>query len=108
MGTLLDLLKGKVPTQRVEGELVDLEIVGESAYQDHIRQVSRRAGGGDFEILLRPEPRNPHDANAVAVLADGSRWVSAPEDGSRLAAIDPGSQRERIHRGRGRKCVRWT
>ena len=33
MGTLLDLLKGKVPTQRVEGELVDLEIVGESAYQ---------------------------------------------------------------------------
>ncbi len=71
MGRLLDLFKGTSPTRRVEGKMVDLEIVGESAYQEHIRRVSDRARGGEFEILLRPEPRNPYDRNAVAVLADG-------------------------------------
>lgn len=71
MGKLLDLFKSNIPTQRVEGRMVDLEIVGESAYQDHIGKVNGRAGGGDFEIVLRPEPRNPYDANAVVVLADG-------------------------------------
>jgi hypothetical protein len=71
VGKLLDLFKGKAPMQCVEGKMIDLEIVGESAYQDHIRQVNGRAGGGDFEIVLQPEPRNPHDANAVAVVADG-------------------------------------
>jgi hypothetical protein len=68
---LLDLFKGRPRRNASRAKMVDLEIVGESAYQDHIRQVNGRAGGGDFEILLRPEPRNPHDANAVAVLADG-------------------------------------
>jgi hypothetical protein len=62
---------GPLTASIYEGKMVDLEIVGEAAYQDHIRQLNRRAGGGDLEILLRPEPRNPHDPNAVAVLADG-------------------------------------
>ncbi|WP_175484307.1 HIRAN domain-containing protein [Modestobacter sp. DSM 44400] len=51
--------------------MVDLSIVGEAAYQDYIRLVNRRAHGGEFEIVLRPEPNNQYDANAVAVLVDG-------------------------------------
>jgi hypothetical protein len=74
VGKFLDLLKAKSPDstqRRVEGEPVNIEIVGELAYQEHIRRVSRAADSGEFEIVLRPEPRNPHDRNAVAVLAEG-------------------------------------
>jgi hypothetical protein len=75
VGKLLDLLKGRSPAspplRRAEGTMVDLTIVGESFHQAYIRQVDRRARGGEFEIVLRAEPNNPYDRNAVAVLVDG-------------------------------------
>lgn len=74
MGKLLDLFEGRASgreQRRVDGEMLSIDIVGEAAYQDHIRQVDKTAQGGEFDIVLHPEPRNPHDRNAVAVLADG-------------------------------------
>jgi hypothetical protein len=75
VGKLLDLFKGRSPAgppvRRAGGTMVDLTIVGESFHQNYIRQVNRRARGGEFEIVLRAEPNNPHDRNAVAVLVDG-------------------------------------
>jgi hypothetical protein len=71
MGMLRALFAGKsqvMPPRRLEGELVDVEIVGESGYQDYLRQLRRRRG--DLEIVLRPEPTNPYDPNAVVVLID--------------------------------------
>jgi hypothetical protein len=76
MGKLLDLFRG-VPTQRrverlVTGRLVDVEIVGESFHQPHIRQVAKRERGGEFEITLIAEPQNKFDPNAVVVMAHGA------------------------------------
>jgi hypothetical protein len=74
MGKLLDLFK--VPAQRngfrrAQGVLVDISIVGESFHEATIRQVHRRYADGEFEIVLRPDPGNPYDRNAVAVHVDG-------------------------------------
>lgn len=51
------------------------EVVGEAYRNDSIRTLfpSRRLSGGhdlDKTARLVPEPRNPHDANAVAVVVD--------------------------------------
>ena len=51
------------------------EVVGEAYRSDSIRTLfpSRRLSGGhdlDKTARLVPEPRNPHDANAVAVVVD--------------------------------------
>ena len=51
------------------------EVVGEAYRRDSIRTLfpSRRLSGGhdlDKTARLVPEPRNPHDANAVAVVVD--------------------------------------
>ena len=78
MGKLLDrLIKSAVPAPRTEpafrpapGQEVPIRIVGEASYQPHIIQISRRHRG-HFGILLRPEPSNRYDRNAVAVLVDG-------------------------------------
>jgi hypothetical protein len=53
--------------RRLEGDLVDIEIVGESGYQDYLRTLRRRR---ELEIVLRPDPTNAHDRNAVVVLID--------------------------------------
>jgi hypothetical protein len=78
MGKLLDLIRGPVaqraPSRRtVTGVLVDIEIVGESYYEAHIRAVAGRASGGEFEIVLQAEPDNPYDGNAVGVYAYGGK-----------------------------------
>jgi hypothetical protein len=77
MGKLLSFIKSAAPAQRqparkIQGQMVDVEIVGESFHQDYIRRIARRVGGGEFEIILRPEPSNPYDKNAIAVLVDGA------------------------------------
>jgi hypothetical protein len=75
MGKLLDLMRGAVPQQRqarsVTGTLAKITIVGEDSYQPHIRRVARAANGGAVQIVLDPQPGNPHDRNAVAVRVDG-------------------------------------
>lgn len=76
MGKLLNLFRS-VPAQRepalgrVTGPMIDIEIVGESFHEDYIRALRRRYGQGDFEIVLVPEPENPHDHKAVAIYVDG-------------------------------------
>ncbi len=45
MGVLRSLFSGATSEQRprrAKGIMVDVEIVGESGYQDHLRQLSRR------------------------------------------------------------------
>ncbi len=72
MGVLRSLFSGATREQRprcAQGLMVDVEIVGESGYQDHLRQLSRRRG--DLEMVLRPDPTNPYDSNAVVVLIEG-------------------------------------
>ena len=55
----------------------DLEVVGESHYQDALWRV---AGGrtaervrADVQVVLLAEPDNPYDPNAIAVLIDGAK-----------------------------------
>jgi hypothetical protein len=71
MGKLLDLFRSvpaqPQPVRRISGQMVDLEIVGESFHQDYIRQARRRYRDDEFEIVLVAEPTNPHDSKAVAV-----------------------------------------
>lgn len=75
MGKLLDLFRSvpaqRQPVRRISGQMVDVEIVGESFHQDYIRQVRRRYRDDEFEIVLVAEPTNPYDDNAVAVHVDG-------------------------------------
>ncbi len=54
-----------------------LEVVGESHYQETLRQAQRRARrtptGLVIDVVMRPEPTNPYDAAAVRVMsADGA------------------------------------
>jgi hypothetical protein len=53
----------------------DLEVVGESFYQNALWQLSGGAVGDkircDTVAVLVPEPTNPHDPNAIAVHIDG-------------------------------------
>jgi HIRAN domain len=50
-----------------QGFSVEIEIVGESFYQDHIRALAKIVGNGRFPIRLIAEPANKYDKNAVAV-----------------------------------------
>lgn len=53
------------------------EIVGESHYQAALTKIvgGRSRAGHDHQCvaLLVPEPKNPHDRNAVGVLIDGMK-----------------------------------
>ena len=54
----------------------DLEVVGESAYQDVLWIICGGRKGDQIRCptvaVLVPEPTNPYDANAISVLIDGS------------------------------------
>lgn len=57
-----------------------VEVVGESHYQETLQQLSLlfETIGRDernFTVKLVPEPSNPHDANAVAVVTEGDAKV---------------------------------
>lgn len=47
-----------------------VEVVGESNYQDNIRQIPSNMRE-NFWVQLSPEPTNPHDKKAIAVLYNG-------------------------------------
>jgi hypothetical protein len=53
----------------------ELEVVGESHYQGALERAAggRAPGGVDFEVVatLVPEPKNPHDRNAIAIQVNG-------------------------------------
>ncbi len=73
MGKLRELFTGArtaPPKQstKAKGQMVDVEVVGEAGYQEHLRRLSRRR---DLEMVLRPDPTNPYDPNAVVVLIEG-------------------------------------
>ena len=51
------------------GQLVDINIVGESFRPANITAVAKAAVGKRFEIYLVAEPTNQHDKNAIAVYA---------------------------------------
>lgn len=77
MGKLLNMLRGAVPAPRTEpqwrpapGAEVPIKIVGEASYQPHIATVSKRHGG-ELQLVLRADPGNQYDPNAVVVLVDG-------------------------------------
>ena len=58
------------------------DVVGESFYQKGISSIcgghSREGHKLEIVAVLRPEPANPHDANAVAVLIDGKQVGHLP------------------------------
>ena len=58
-------------SRRATGPMIELEIVGESFHQDHIRALRRRYRDRDFEIVLVAEPENPDDRTAVTIYVDG-------------------------------------
>lgn len=73
----------------------DYEVVGESHYRDHLLRVIAahpiKDAVDDGEIgvvaLLRREPTNPHDANAVEVIVEGGRVGYIPgRDAARVGA----------------------
>ncbi len=73
MGMLRQLLTGSKPAQprpliEAQGEMVDVDVVGEAAYQDALRSLKRRR---NLKMVLRPDPTNPYDVNAVKVLIEG-------------------------------------
>jgi hypothetical protein len=53
----------------------DVAIVGTSHRQDVLRRIAgdalKRREHVAFTALIVPEPENPHDSNAIAVVADG-------------------------------------
>lgn len=49
-----------------------LDAVGEASYQDALAIVLQQQGR-EFTAILLPEPANPYDPNAVAVLVDASK-----------------------------------
>lgn len=53
--------------------MVDIEIVGESHCAEHVQAIQGLYGEREFEIVLRADPHNPYDANAVAVLVHDER-----------------------------------
>ena len=61
-----------------------LDVVGESFYQDNLKQIQAESGDSWLSGVLMPEPMNPHDTNAVSLLV----IVPDPEDG--LGAIQVG------------------
>lgn len=65
----------RVPAVLLGGD-DDLEVVGESFYQDALWALSGASPGGDrtrVEIIavLVPEPTNPHDSNAIGIHIEG-------------------------------------
>jgi hypothetical protein len=64
--------------RQCEGSGFDVEVVGEASYQETLRRLARATGKPtqrfEVAVYLRPEPKNKHDPNAVAVVAlDGSQ-----------------------------------
>ena len=53
----------------------DLEVVGESQYQDALgeRPAAARPSASEVQAVLLPEPDNPYDPNAITVLIDGAK-----------------------------------
>ncbi len=57
---------------RAGGEF-DIDVVGESHYQDNLEIVASESGRGwddDLQAWVVPEPDNPHDKNACAIYID--------------------------------------
>jgi hypothetical protein len=67
-----DIGSGLVATVSVTtGHHGFVQVVGESHYQDELRTLVARLGSdGIFTARLVPEPNNPHDTKAVAVVID--------------------------------------
>ena len=55
-------------SQKSAGRRSYTEVVGESFYQPALKRLLKNEGR-EFTATVRPEPENPHDVNAVAVLA---------------------------------------
>jgi hypothetical protein len=73
MATMVDLMH--LPEWRDDGGRTD--VVGESRYQSELREICRvRSPDASWLrviALLRPEPHNPYDSNAVAVFIGSHR-----------------------------------
>jgi len=61
-----------------------LDVVGESFYQDNLKDLHKVHKDGWMYGFLMPEPLNPHDSNAVSVL------VIADEEDGKLGAVQVG------------------
>lgn len=63
----------------------DVEVAGETYYQDSIKALFHAIGDDSGGVLnrtavLHPEPNNPHDRNAVAVVIDGFQVGHIPAE----------------------------
>lgn len=77
--------RGQERRARVGTTLFDIEAVGESYRREAVSRLFRSWGlpeGGVkiCEAVLEPEPRNPHDPNAVKVVIDGLHVAYVPSD----------------------------
>lgn len=72
------------PAEFARGRGWTIPVVGESHYQSEIGGQYRANGGTEHDLkvtaVLMPEPSNPHDANAVAVLVGGQTVGYLPRD----------------------------
>lgn len=62
----------------------DQPVVGTSHHQDTLARAADTHGRRKFLAMLKPEPDNPHDANAVAVIIDGHMAGHLPRDDAAL------------------------
>lgn len=74
------LFRKKQQMRPASGPLVDIVIVGEASYQPRIATIRTATNEGEFAIELVPEPQNPYDKHAVAVIAGGGVVGYLPRD----------------------------
>ena len=74
------LFRRKNQVRTAVGPLVDIVIVGEASYQPRIAAIRSATNDGEFTIQLVPEPANPYDTHAVAVVAGGGIVGYLPRD----------------------------
>lgn len=80
--------------RKITGEgYFDFDIVGEQSYQGVLGQIAgpKTEDGVEFvcEAVVKPEPENPHDSNAVAVYIRGQKvgYLSRTEAKAWVAAL---------------------
>ena len=94
----------------------DMECVGEANYQAALKATLAQ-GGRELPCILRPEPENPHDSKAVAVLTSHGTVAYLPREAAsewhdRVVAAwrregGPVGVMGRIYQGRDGICGIW-
>ena len=90
------------------GQLVEIDIVGESFRTANISAVAKAAQGKQFNIYLVPEPTNQFDKKAVAVYAASLHvgYVSKPSNKQWFKWVNEALERKELLWGMGKAVTR--